>query len=106
MREPFERFKKSLTKDNLWIYILTLLKKSPLYPYEIKSKVEKKFGFKPGNMTAYVVINKLRSGEYIKIEKTAKDKGPEKTYFKITEKGKKELEKAKRFYKKLGKFFN
>jgi DNA-binding PadR family transcriptional regulator len=51
-----------------------------------------------------VVINKLKAGGYITIEKTAKDKGPEKTYYKITEKGKKELEKAKRFYKEIGKF--
>jgi DNA-binding PadR family transcriptional regulator len=104
MKTPFERFEKSLSKDNLWIYILTLLKKENLYPYQTNKKIEKNFGFKPGSVTAYVVINKLKAGGYITIEKTAKDKGPEKTYYKITEKGKKELEKAKRFYKEIGKF--
>lgn len=103
MRTPFERFEKSLTRDNLWIYILTLLKKESLYPYQVNKKVEEKFGFNPGSMTAYVVINKLKSGGYVVAEKTAKDKGPKKTYYKITDKGNKELEKAKRFHKKIAR---
>ncbi|HIE36067.1 MAG TPA: PadR family transcriptional regulator [Candidatus Omnitrophica bacterium] len=101
MRTPFERFKKSLTQDNLWIYILILLKKENLYPYEIKKKINKIFGFKPSTMTIYLVINRLKFGGYITVEKTTKDRGPEKTYYKIIEKGKKELEKARRFYKEL-----
>ena len=105
MRTPFERFEKSLTRDNLWIYILTLLKREALYPYQINEKVEEKFKFKPGNMTAYLVINKLKSKGYIVAERVAKDKGPKKTYYKITDKGRKELKRAKMFYKKLSYIF-
>ncbi|MCK4335893.1 MAG: PadR family transcriptional regulator [Candidatus Aenigmarchaeota archaeon] len=97
-RSPFERFKKSLTKDNLWIYILTLLKDGELYPYEIRNKIEKEFNFKPGNVTAYIVLKKLKIGGYVDISKTKKEQGPERTYYKITEKGKEELRKAIKFY--------
>lgn len=98
MRPPFERFKKSVTKDNLWIYILTLLKGREMYPYEIRKKIEERFGFKPGNVTAYIVFHKLRSGGYIEASKTKKLRGPERTYYKITEKGREELKKAIKFY--------
>ncbi|MDI6806495.1 MAG: PadR family transcriptional regulator [Candidatus Aenigmarchaeota archaeon] len=98
MRAPFERFKKSVTKDNLWIYILTLLKEKEMYPYEIKRKIEERFGFKPGNVTAYVVFNKLKFGGYIEVSKIKKLQGPERTYYKITKKGKEELKQAIKFY--------
>ena len=102
MRNPSERFKESLTSDNLWIYILLLLKKKDLYPYEIRGEVEGNFGFKPGNMTAYIILKRLSSQNFIKTSKKVKEKGPEKTYYSITEKGKKELQKAMQAYKELG----
>jgi len=98
-KTPFERFKKSLTKDNLWIYILTLLQTGELYPYEIKNKIEKEFNFKPGNVTAYIVLKKLEIGGYVKISKVKKEQGPERTYYTITDVGKHELKKTIRFYK-------
>jgi len=99
IRTPFERFKKSLTKDNLWVYILTLLENNELYPYEIKNKIEKEFNFKPGNVTAYIVLKKLEAGKYVMVSRTRKEQGPERTYYKITERGKGELRKAIRFYR-------
>jgi len=102
MVKPSERFERSITKDNLWIYILTLLKKKELYPYEIKSSIEKSFGFSPGNVTAYIVMKKLKSGGYVNIIKKDKGKGPERTHYNITDKGIAELRKAKEIYKKTG----
>jgi len=102
MRSPFERFKDSITVDNLWLYILLLLKKRDMYPYEVRDEIEKQFGFKPGNMTAYIVLKRLSNEKYIKISKVIKEKGPERNYYSITEKGKKELQKTKALYKQIG----
>ena len=103
MRTPFERFRKSLTKDNLWIYILKLLQKKEMYPYEIRNKIKEEFEFKPGNMTAYIVLKKLESSNYVKVVRTEKKLGPERKYYKITPKGKEELDEAIRFCKNQGK---
>ena len=51
-----ERLKEKLTKENLWLYILTLLKGGPLYAYEIRSKISKSFSFEPAMITIYVVL--------------------------------------------------
>ena len=106
MSDPSERFEKSLTKDNLWLYIFILLiKRKELYPYEIKDAIKTKFGFEPGNMTAYVVLKKLKSGGYVKEGKKEQEGGrPERTFYKITEKGINELDKAKELHKKIGNF--
>ncbi|MBI2675125.1 MAG: PadR family transcriptional regulator [Candidatus Aenigmarchaeota archaeon] len=103
MPTPFERFSRSLTRDNLWVYILTLLKEQDMYPYEIREKVRQKFGFLPGNVTAYMVLKKLEAGGYVRAVRRVKDHGPEKTYYEITEKGGKEIKNASRLYKEIGK---
>ena len=103
---PSSRFEKSLTKDNLWIYIFLLLKKRELYPYEIKKAIKKEFGFEPGKMTAYVVLKKLKLEGYVKMVKRDQviEGRPERTFYKITEKGIAELDKAKELYKEMGEF--
>lgn len=103
---PSERFEKSLTKDNLWLYIFILLKKRELYPYEIKEAINTEFGFEPGKMTAYVVLKKLRIGGYVKVVKRDQviEGRPERTFYKITEKGINELNRAIELHKKLGAF--
>jgi PadR family transcriptional regulator, regulatory protein PadR len=104
MRAPSERFEASLTKDNLWIYILTLLRKKELYAYEINEKIRKEFGFSPGNVTAYIVIQRLKSGGYIKSSRKGKEGGPVRHYYTITRKGDEELKKVARISKRyLGK---
>jgi PadR family transcriptional regulator, regulatory protein PadR len=105
MVAPFERFKRSMTNDNLWIYILTLLKKENLYAYQINEKIKKKFNFAPGGMTAYIILKRLQLNGYVKVADKNRDGGPQRTYYSITDSGKKELEKAKKFYKGMKKFF-
>ncbi|MHA2102495.1 MAG: PadR family transcriptional regulator [Candidatus Hodarchaeales archaeon] len=104
MDTPSEHFEKSITKNNLWLYILTLLLKKELYPYEIRKAIKEQFNFSPGNVTAYIVLKKLRSGGYVGILKKDQGKGPERTFYKITEKGIEELRKAKAIYKKMGSY--
>jgi len=96
---PIERFFKSNTIENLWIYILSLLKKRKIYAWEIPKLIEREFGFKPGRITPYRVLYRLEKEGFVKskIEKRRR-------VYQITEKGGKELEKAKSFYKKILKW--
>ena len=102
MTSPSERLDKSLTKDNLWIYILTLLKEREMYPYEIRKTIKDRFGFSPGNVTAYIVLKKLKGGGYVRVSRRGRERGPERTYYVITGKGIDELKKSVFSYENLG----
>lgn len=93
---PLERLQKSNTKENLWLYILSLLKERELYGWEIRSLIEKKFNFRPGLITPYRVLYRLQGDGFVKSELKER-----RRIYKITEKGKKELEKAKNFYHEI-----
>ncbi|MDI6603132.1 MAG: helix-turn-helix transcriptional regulator [Patescibacteria group bacterium] len=97
---PIERLQKSNTIENLWIYVLSLLKKAskehPIYAWEIPKLVEKEFGFKPGKITPYRVLYRLEKTGFVKSQMEER-----KRVYKITEKGVKEFEKAKEFYQKI-----
>ena len=93
---PVERLKSKVLTENLWIYILKQLKKSELYGFEIRNMVKQEFGFLIGNVTAYKVLYLLEKDGYI----TSFRKGNVK-YYKITQNGRKELEEAKIFLKKV-----
>lgn len=93
---PFERLKKSNTKENLWLYILSLLKEKELYGWEIPKLIEGRFGFKPGKITPYRVLYRLEADHFV-----ASKIKERKRFYKITEKGKKELERALNFYKEI-----
>jgi len=105
MVSPFLRFRNSMTNDNLWVYILTLLKDGNLYAYEIRNKVVKRFHFSPGNMTAYIVLKKLQAGGYVRKASSSKGGGPERTYYAVTKKGLDELKKAADFYRQMATHF-
>ncbi len=92
---PSRRLEQKLTKENLWLYILSLLEDRDMYGYELREEIEKKFGFKPGNVTAYRVLYSLRRQALVKkVEKSAE--GRERKYYKITKKGSDELKEGKR----------
>jgi DNA-binding PadR family transcriptional regulator len=93
---PFSHLQKSNTIDNLWIYILSLIKQQPMHAYQIQREIEKKFGFQPGKITPYRVLYRLENDGFVrsKIEER-------KRIYQITKKGKKELEKAKNFYQNI-----
>jgi PadR family transcriptional regulator, regulatory protein PadR len=94
--QPIERLKKLNTKENLWIYILILLKKKPLYAWELPPLIENEFGFRPGNITPYRVLYRLEAENLVK--SNLKDR--RRTY-QLTEKGSKELNQVKDFYKEI-----
>lgn len=97
---PFDRLQKLNTIENLWLYILILLKtKGEVYGWEIPELIEKNFNFKPGRITPYRVLYRLEKDGFVKSKIKERRK-----FYQITEKGKEELEKAKNFYKEVLKW--
>ena len=96
VREPIERLKEKVLKENLWVFVFKILKEKDEYAYEIRKSIEKKFGFLAGNVTSYKVLYLLERDGYVK----SYTKGRRK-YYKLTEKGLKQLKKAKSFFKKV-----
>jgi len=92
---PSRRLEEKLTKENLWLYILSLLTAKDMYGYELREAVKERFGFKPGNVTAYRVLYSLKLKGLVEIVAKASG-GRERKYYCITKSGKEELEKGKR----------
>ncbi|MFH0861024.1 MAG: PadR family transcriptional regulator [Candidatus Altiarchaeota archaeon] len=97
---PLKRLKEKTTRENLWLYILSLLNKGPLYAYEIRDKIQREFGFTIGNMTAYMVLYKLNMGGYVKDE-WVHQTGRPRRYYTITAKGKKQFDEGITYLKEL-----
>ncbi|MCC6013606.1 MAG: PadR family transcriptional regulator [Candidatus Verstraetearchaeota archaeon] len=95
----FERLKKKITKENLWLYILTLLKNGPVYGYEVRDKIKEKFGFDVAKITTYVVLYKLEREGLVRSMK--ENEKSQRKYYYITEKGRKTLEEGLKFLKKI-----
>lgn len=90
---PIERLQKSNTVENLWTYILALLKKRKIYAWEVPAIIEQELGFKPGKITPYRVLYRLEKQGFVK--SAIKER---KRVYQITAKGEKELKKARKFY--------
>lgn len=95
--EPFQRFKRMATEENLWVYALSLGVNKEVIVEDLKRDVFEKFNFLPNsNMTLTFVLNKLSSQGYIH-----KGKFSGRESFTTTPKGVAELEKAKKFVQEL-----
>jgi len=97
---PLARLKRKITKENLWIYILTLLKKKPMYGYEIRNKIKEKFGFNIGKISSYVVLYRLEKAGYV-ASKLDDKSGRARKYYIITKKGKSLLNEGIKFLENL-----
>jgi DNA-binding PadR family transcriptional regulator len=93
---PAQRLEKSNTKENLWLYILAILNKQPLYGWEIPKLVQERFDFRPGKITPYRVFYRLESEGFVKSKINER-----RRMYEITAKGKEELKKAKLFYQNI-----
>jgi len=95
------RLEQKLTKENLWIYILHLLRGGPLYAYEIRDKIKAAFGFEPATITVYVVLYKMeREGL---VTSTAEKRAPSnivRRYYSLTEVGIQALEEGRRMLRR------
>jgi DNA-binding PadR family transcriptional regulator len=91
---PFVKLERNNTYDCLWPYILRILRERPMHAYVLRGEIETRFGFRPGNVTAYRVLYSLKKRGYV--EKT---KDGMKQVYNITPKGRKLLKDAARFYR-------
>ena len=94
--KPLQRLKEYNTKGNLWVYILFLLNKERMHAWNIQSLVEKRFGFRPGRITAYRVLYRLEEERFVKSEMQER-----RRIYQITKKGKEQLVLAKQLYKEI-----
>jgi DNA-binding PadR family transcriptional regulator len=95
---PMRRLKELNTRDCLWVYILRILLDGQTHAYTIRKEIEKRFGFKPGTMTAYKVLYLLNRSGFV-----TKTEIGRKRIYEITPDGRKELGKAVGFYSDLAK---
>lgn len=57
---PLKRLQRKLTIDVLWIYIVSvLLSEGPTYGYDVRRRINEKYGFKPATVTTYTVLYRL-----------------------------------------------
>jgi len=99
----YERLVEKLTKENLWLYILTMLKEKPMYGYEIAGRLKADFKIPIATITAYVVLYKMeREGLVERVEHPEAGGGRvniRKVYYRQTDKGRETLEKGIEYLK-------
>lgn len=91
---PSKRLKEKIEKENLWLFVLSILKEKNMNGKDLRLIIRKKFGFVYGNVTAYKVLYLLESGNYVKSRKEGKF-----VFYSITRKGLSELKEAKKLFK-------
>jgi DNA-binding PadR family transcriptional regulator len=92
----YERLVRKLTKENLWLYVISVLRSGPMYGYAIKKAISDKFKFNPSTITVYAVIYRM-VGEGL-LEKFSSGGT---SYYRVTDKGIKVFEKARDFIKNM-----
>ncbi len=97
---PFRKLERNNTYDCLWPYILRILRDKPMHAYVLRKEVEQRFGFRPGNVTAYRVLYLLKKKGYVE-----KRKEGMKQVYSITQKGRSLLRQATKFYAGRAKMF-
>jgi len=90
-----ERLVRKTTKENLWLYILSILKLKPTYGYELRDEIQRRFGFQVGEVTSYVVMYGLKRQGLVKVlREEARKQGLARKYYSITPEGKALLSKG------------
>ncbi len=90
---PMEKLRRNNTHECLWPYILRILKDKPSHGYVLRKEIERRFGFKPGKVTAYLVLYSLTKKGYVEKKKIGR-----RQVYRITSKGRELLRKAVNFY--------
>lgn len=95
---PLKKLEKNNTYDCLWPYVLRILRDRPSHAYVLREEIKRRFGFKPGNVTAYFVLYLLRKKGYVEKKREGR-----KQVYSITKKGKDLLKKSVEFYRERAK---
>ena len=85
----FEHLRSTLTRGNLWIYVLSELQKGAATPGALRSQVQKVHGFSPAAITFYSVLYKLRREGLVE-----RSSDSFRSSYGITPKGRVELQSA------------
>jgi PadR family transcriptional regulator PadR len=84
------------------LYILRLLMERPMYAYEIKRQIRKRFQWEAATVTSYVVFYRLKKDGYVTTEWIESKEGrPNRKYYAITEKGKELFEEGRKFMEQI-----
>ncbi len=96
---PIKRLHVTLTTGNIWLSILSLIKKQKkVYAYILDSELEREFSFKPSKVMIYLVLYRLEAEGIISSNFEERRK-----YYELTAKGKKTLLDAKKYLASLSK---
>lgn len=93
-----DHLKTSLTKGNLWLYILSELQLSGATPGELRSHVLSKRGFAPAAITFYSVIYRLKREGLVE-----RSSDSFRSAYVITPKGRDELLRAMSYLREVQK---
>ena len=96
--KPLARLVQSITHGNLWLCILSLASKNPVYAYALPGIIQKKFSFSPSRLMIYLVLYKLEAEGLLSSFESRKRK-----YYKLTMRGKKCLHDGKKVLKSWSK---
>lgn len=99
---PLDRLKSKMTKEVMWLYILRLLLERPMYAYEIKKQIKKRFHWEAATVTSYVVFYSLKKDGYVTTEWVESKEGrPNRKYYAITDKGRALFEEGRTFMEEM-----
>jgi DNA-binding PadR family transcriptional regulator len=93
----YERLRDSITKGNLWLYILSELEEGGATPPELRKHIEEKFGVAAAAITFYSVIYRLRREGLVRKSSTKF-----RSAYEVTAKGTAELERARKLLREVG----
>lgn len=94
---PIKRLRRHLTIENLWLYILSIIRRDgECYAYTLPEQIEKDFYFRPSGVMVYIVLHMLEGEGLIKSEMRER-----RRYYRLTEKGRGTLSEAKKYFRLL-----
>jgi DNA-binding PadR family transcriptional regulator len=91
---PLKRLMELNTTGCLWTYVLRILEDGPVHAYAIRAEIERRYKFRPGNVTSYKVIYLLARSGLVKKRQEGR-----RVMYEITGKGRETLKAAVGFYK-------
>jgi DNA-binding PadR family transcriptional regulator len=85
------------------LWLLLLLSERPMYGYEIKRELEKKFAgyWKPKTGTIYPALEKLEQTGLVTSQVEFRDGASDRKHYALTEKGQKELEQSMAYWTRM-----
>lgn len=85
------------------LWLLLLLSEKPMYGYEIKRELEKRFAgyWKPKTGTIYPTLEKLEETQLVTNQVEFRDGAPDRKHYALTEKGESELAQSMAYWTKM-----